>query len=478
MSGHDDDEAEGNVYARHPLRQNSSDIRLLLVHPADSPDDPLTCDLHVASLDDDGIKYAAISYTWGDHVPDHTILLDGFDFAITKHLHSALKVFRMASGPIFWIDQICIDQCNLSERSGQVALMTRIYRQPDSVLVWLGEATEDTDPALCFLQGLLSLNALWQVLDPSGHAEQWNGLFDILARPWHSRAWIIQETTYCERIQVFCGRGQMPFSALEALLRLLQKRWTDSTSFISAQTLEVKRNMENLDKLFRTRRRHLKRLTPSSPLRVFDSFRDFQASDNRDKVYSLMWLIPDRSGIPKPDYSLPTETVYQDYVRCFISRGLGLELLTVAGKHQMRVKVPSWCPDWTCLPKLRRFASTSTESADYAKSHPKFSFENIEHLKALGMIQILRTFSASGDWSSPVNVGPDPSQLSIRGILVDRVVQLGGPSSQRAGTMHEWWSAWMVDSLDIIHKTATIRYSETPTSRLDALSRLVTADDP
>ena len=38
----------------------------------------------------------------------------------------------------FWIDQICIDQDNVKEKSHQVKHMSSIYRSAQSTVIWLG----------------------------------------------------------------------------------------------------------------------------------------------------------------------------------------------------------------------------------------------------------------------------------------------------------------------------------------------------
>lgn len=438
----------------------------------------MICNLQVASLDDD-IEYSAIFYTWEEHVFDQTITLDGIEFAITKHLYSALKIFRMGGGPIFWVDQICIDQENIAERSHQVTLMTRIYSQPQDVLVWLGDEKENTFMAWYFAQNLLQLNPQWQILDVSAQSEQWNGLFDILSRPWHSRAWIVQEVTSCEKVRVCCVPCEMSIEALDALLELLERRGIDSTSFITAQTQGVRRNMENLSKLLQVRYNHRKRSTGRRPriLRVFDLFRDFQASDPRDKIYSLLWLLQDPNSAPRPDYSLPVETVYQDFARFVVSMGGGIRMLTIAGKQQTNLPVLSWCPDWTCRAQLQPFALSTDEIARLDKKSIELSVEKIEDLKAHGIDITRRMFAASGDLSGSLKLARDPLQVIARGALVDKVVQLGDTSLQRVGTMRQWWSTWMTESLGINQQATTTRYSSTIDSQLDALSRLMTADD-
>ncbi|KAI9768139.1 MAG: hypothetical protein M1839_004166 [Geoglossum umbratile] len=44
---------------------------------------------------------------------------------------------------VFWIDQICVNQADLLERTAQVAVMSRVYSQAKAVFFWMGEMDED-----------------------------------------------------------------------------------------------------------------------------------------------------------------------------------------------------------------------------------------------------------------------------------------------------------------------------------------------
>jgi hypothetical protein len=46
------------------------------------------------------------------------------------------------------VDAVCIDQENLKEKAQQIQIMARIYGQASRVIVWLGEAAENSDQAL------------------------------------------------------------------------------------------------------------------------------------------------------------------------------------------------------------------------------------------------------------------------------------------------------------------------------------------
>jgi hypothetical protein len=98
--------------------------------------DPLRCELvHNVSLAGPGhYRYQAISYTAGDHSATAVITVDGLPFnAFLGVGHMVRRIGRsyqktrddgnVEPPPLLWIDQICIDQSDLEERSHQVSSM-------------------------------------------------------------------------------------------------------------------------------------------------------------------------------------------------------------------------------------------------------------------------------------------------------------------------------------------------------------------
>jgi hypothetical protein len=104
--------------------------------------------------------YTALSYAWGPPAPTSSILIDGVSYAIRENLYHALLVIRdKITGSRFdwkylWIDAICINQENVSERNHQVGLMSRIYSRADLVLVWLGSEADNSTMAIELIQRL------------------------------------------------------------------------------------------------------------------------------------------------------------------------------------------------------------------------------------------------------------------------------------------------------------------------------------
>ncbi|KXJ87678.1 heterokaryon incompatibility protein-domain-containing protein, partial [Microdochium bolleyi] len=129
-------------FSYDPLR--GAQFRLLRLGPAESHDSSaspdtenvsICCDISNHDLDQHP-EYTALSYTWGTGEPSKAILLNGTLFPVRDNLYQ-----------LWWIDAICINQDDISERSSQVALMRRIYRQASRIVIWLGPAADDSDQA-------------------------------------------------------------------------------------------------------------------------------------------------------------------------------------------------------------------------------------------------------------------------------------------------------------------------------------------
>ncbi|KAK4450871.1 heterokaryon incompatibility protein-domain-containing protein [Podospora aff. communis PSN243] len=135
-----------------PLSRQRREIRTLVLD-AGFGDDLIRCSLRVASLDDDP-QYEALSYVWGPREPAASIDLDGQQFGITKNLHAALKRLRRPdSQRTLWVDAICINQSDNTEKSVQVFMMDDIYRNTPEALLWLGEEPTAPVPTVSAEQG-------------------------------------------------------------------------------------------------------------------------------------------------------------------------------------------------------------------------------------------------------------------------------------------------------------------------------------
>lgn len=130
-----------------PLPQGSGHIiRVLKLEPG-AGEQPMCGSLHVVDLEDSNRQnYDALSYVWGNDDPSQQRSLGGRVLMVRPNLYNFLLRLRgKKSVRCFWTDAICIDQANSAEKSQQVSIMDRVYKQSSVTRVWLGEPDAATE---------------------------------------------------------------------------------------------------------------------------------------------------------------------------------------------------------------------------------------------------------------------------------------------------------------------------------------------
>jgi len=148
--------------------ESNNHIRVLILHPSSDPLAPLLCSIRQQELGTTAEQYDCISYTWGGQIRDHILHCDnGLVVDITANLHSALSSFRSdLQTRCIWADAVCIDQADTKEKSRQISLMPRIYRNASHVLVWLGSGVYGES------ETMQSLARLRKLPDPSSFSSR------------------------------------------------------------------------------------------------------------------------------------------------------------------------------------------------------------------------------------------------------------------------------------------------------------------
>ena len=115
-------------------------IRILELDPG-ANDDLLVGHLRLVSLEDNTeTPYEAVSYAWGDPSVVSTALIDGQETTIPRSASEALKQIRFPNQiRRVFIDAICVNQVDATERGHQVALMGKVYPRTSRTLICLGE---------------------------------------------------------------------------------------------------------------------------------------------------------------------------------------------------------------------------------------------------------------------------------------------------------------------------------------------------
>ncbi|KAK0624381.1 heterokaryon incompatibility protein-domain-containing protein, partial [Immersiella caudata] len=125
-------------------------IRVLDLQPSlsESRDDPIRGRLRVVHLTEDP-GFVALSYVWGrPSRSPRAVYCNDIPISVTKNCWDALWHLRdpilgrgrarNTDGSItLWIDSICINQSDKTEKDSQIPLMNDIYSGARSVCVWL-----------------------------------------------------------------------------------------------------------------------------------------------------------------------------------------------------------------------------------------------------------------------------------------------------------------------------------------------------
>ena len=444
----DTNDPELDMFQYTPLPQRSC-TRLLKILPGST--DQLECSLRTIDLgwveDNVGGKgqsppYNALSYTWGSPATAQDlgaergfpILCNGKTLLVTSNLYDALLHLRksqyteppasvwadrvtgaMAAAELFpdsapdtqkriwptglwkkqqflWIDAICIDQANQTEKTEQVMLMGDIYTTAVSVLVWLGKSDAATEKALDVISHLASVPRecygrlrSHHISDPESYPElgipwipreYWEAFAALMQRRWFDRAWVVQEVALSRYLAVLCGPHEISWANLvKSSNFVMESQWyyplndfplaqkgpggvhsMTRYSFGAAAML-----LSNIrDDLYHGQGRFLGLdLAPSLEALMLLA-RPKDAGDPRDKVYALLGIVHNSSPatnlrqhkrIMTPDYTTSIRDVYLE-ATLLILKGTGdLRILASVEDASCRKVggLPSWVADWSAL---------------------------------------------------------------------------------------------------------------------------------
>ncbi|KAH8746056.1 heterokaryon incompatibility protein-domain-containing protein [Hyaloscypha sp. PMI_1271] len=306
------------VYKYYPIDLDKPATRLLRLLKGNFTD-AIQCELFEGwiSQSEGGMSYEALSYTWGTIQMTAQITVDGSIMHVTSNLYAALRHLRFEDKDrILWIDAICIDMHNMSERNHQVQQMTYIYSEAEQIVVWLGEATEESDLAMDFMKQLQENIAKIQG-DWRDSAQLWihpqlglgdtntlqnarlrKGMEFMLGRPWFRRIWILPEIANARVAIILCGKKSISariFAQFPSLIGLQPQPYCQAV-------LDIMPGFSRKESWW-SQKRNLHTLLVK--------FRKSEVSDDRDIIYALLSLSSDafRGDILVPDYSKTSQQV-------------------------------------------------------------------------------------------------------------------------------------------------------------------------
>ncbi|CAH0044728.1 unnamed protein product [Clonostachys solani] len=352
---------------------------------------------HVTLNSDDPIKYTALSYCWGDPSTLVDVPCDGKVLSITTSLHEALcEIVEVSPHKTLWIDQICIDQEDLFDKSRQVSKMNVIYDKAETVLVWLGPETASASRAVDFVKkvGEIALPTATDMfrwdhyVDDEEHEatkleraekytveksnelgisfddlESWDAFSEFFDKPWYQRMWTVQEIIQARKAVVVYGSYTLQWELVSAaakwfvhkaeVIHSRNSRGVDGMWLVNQMVSipwRAKMGSEYHPQLLGQKMRP----TCKWGLRdLLEELRPRLSSDPRDKVYSVVG-ISELDGIfgddqkIAVDYSLSVKDVFTNAADMIFRTDFadGVDLIWSARQPSNEPGWPSWVPDW------------------------------------------------------------------------------------------------------------------------------------
>jgi hypothetical protein len=353
--------------------------------------------------------FKTLYYELGGRAPPGTISCDGVEFPVGGELFGALKALRaFHKNKRFkiWIDALCINQDDLSERNEHIKIMDKIYKRARVVRVWLGEEFGKEVEALATLGEIDAIiydlkanpelgNDRAEIQDAFQDHEKykainWEALGSVLSRSWFQRVWVLQEMVNAKKATVHIGEYNFGWSSFTSSMSILRGYSLDSP-------LEDDIGSSCLDKI-NWLSKHFNghpadRVDGLTVLEALGETKVFRSTQPVDKIYGLLSLFPEALEDVQVNYSDSVEEVFTQFTIKLLTNRKKLDILNhcTPPTEPKLLKLPSWVPDW---------------------SQPFYT----EPFTLRGLAS-----QAAGDTQPKFTIDPDSKTLRIYGKLIDRI---------------------------------------------------------
>ncbi|KAK1068776.1 hypothetical protein LTR74_005434 [Friedmanniomyces endolithicus] len=360
-----------------------SDIRLLNLLPGDWNEE-ICCTIFTANAHDHPPDYEAVSYTWGDPFgPRKYIRIVGsstrsgrlstsFVMRVSEGSFDALRRLRSHRGGVartLWMDAVCVNQADVAERNAQVQKMKSIFSDAQRVLVYVGEAANDSAVLLESVRdSTLARTTPTPAIVTSSNDEparigdsmlhgpfvdnpMRRSLEAFLLRRWFSRIWVVQEVLLAKQATLICGEDEAPWSSFEAAVSSRYAEYATATVALPAVLCG--------------------HAWPSlGMLGALQTARSCDATDPRDKVYGIAALLQlahprlDTASSIGVDYRKSVDAVFADVALAHLGSPAGQCKLDLLSYVQSDTMASSWVPDWRVRSSRSLIACDSASGPD------------------------------------------------------------------------------------------------------------------
>lgn len=268
-------------------------------------------------------KFNAISYTWGDTTARAPVLIkyQAADqvLMVSQNCEVALKqAWLYDKNAWYWIDSICIDQCNPEEKKYQIPLMRQIYGKAQQVLACIGQHADGSQELFEFVfrshrdaSTVLPQQAGHVVYtsqyswtsssyppdSPETIVSAFRRLGTLLSRSYFTRVWVFQELYLAQRVIFACGPDFISARDLLDLSWFISSEWEDWSATQHLCCLPTTRELLEVAASPGTDLMSLKQAL----IYVHES--DLQCQDVVDKIFGILGAVDWKDKEPIiPDY--------------------------------------------------------------------------------------------------------------------------------------------------------------------------------
>ena len=352
----------GTTHYQHSPLSHSRDFRLVRLgaKSSKSTEASIACEFFHYSLDE-APSYSTLSHTWASPDLDkgETAFCADSSLSIQLNLSAWIDTHGISladQGHLFWInlDQLCIDQSNIIERSNQVRLMKEIYAKSSKLFVWLGPGSDESTLALETMDRAgrilhdvyrnphrYSFEDYYAMGFPQPDVAAWGAVYRLFEKPYFQRVWVQQEivASVLYEIVLQCGTVSIPWIGLEntAFAMTHAKSVVDAKVYDDTATAALQGSQMRLaPSAMRgvTGFEGFRATNPDSALRtlygVLKNFRGYKATDPRDMIFALVGMQHDtQDPIFIPNYHRTTEELYTLVSISYVRLGVRIGPLTI-----------------------------------------------------------------------------------------------------------------------------------------------------
>lgn len=417
-------------------------IRLFRIEPGQL-DAAITTALELTDIHHGTTDYEAVSYTWDGQVPSCSIQCDGQKILVTANIKEAISALRLVDQPRrLWIDQVCINQEDIDEKSAQVSMMGEIFSKAQKVLVWLGSSSPSSSSAIEFLRNI----ALWdrnkrtslykrrQIADtgmpalpalPRADQPEFQAVQALLRRPWFLRKWTFQEYVLASSSsEIICGQDTISTDDLyHACSGMVEFGYSTKLGLEEFRAYQMSHQTAFMRHELAKNSAHRWQLRY-----ILEFYPGLRCADDRDQIFAVLSLCKQHvTEQIAADYTMNLTEVYSRAAKAIIETEQSLGVLS--RPQEQATDLPSWIPNWRERLQVYGFQFALRSPAGF------------------------RHYKACCNTTATVSTSESPSQLSVRGYRLYQITrklrerlslvnQTSGNCVDLTSPRYKYWNQW------------------------------------